>query len=279
MTQTIKRAKQALWNRYHELNPDIKFNTKGYIETSKYEDYIGACRHNLLQPEWMELILKDYEEGDGNELELKFRAVHSSSALVANHFARFKKDPGQLVILDHSGFNCVDLEKKLPTGLEGIPPNLDVFFENRNVSIALESKLLETLSPEVLSFDPKYDKKDLPYCEPQWLDFIKPASSSPKTYFHIAQLVKHYLGLINYTQGKPNHKPILLYLYWEPVNAQQIKEYQIHRMEVNNFRDRVVGSRVEFISMSYPELWEAWSKETILADHARKLIDRYCVTI
>ena len=271
MTETIKRAKEALWNRYHDLNSDIKVDPKGYIDDPK---------ENLLQPDWMELVLEDFKQGNGNELKLKFRAVHSSSALVANHFARFKKDPSQLITLNHTGFKCVKLEKKLPTGLEGNPPNLDVFFENGNVSIALESKLLETLGPpKALSFDPKYDKKDLPYCEPQWLDFIESASSSPKTYLHIAQLVKHYLGLINYIQGKPNHKPILLYLYWEPVNAQEIKEYQRHRMEVNNFKDRIVGSRVEFISMSYPELWEAWIKEPILADHARKLIDRYCVTI
>ena len=271
MTEIIKRAKSALWNRYHELNPDIKLDPKGYIDDPK---------GNLLQPDWMELVLQDFKQGDGNELKSKFRAVHSSSALVANHFARFKKDPSQLIALDHSGFNHVDFEKKLPTGLEGFPPNLDVFFESEDVSIALESKLLETLErPVALSFDPKYNKKHLPHCEPQWLDFIESGPGFSKTHLHIAQLVKHYLGLMSYIQGKPNHKPILLYLYWEPLNAREIKGYQKHEIEVNNFRDRVMGSRVEFISMSYPELWEAWSKEPNLSDHARKLMDRYCVKI
>lgn len=116
MTDTVQRAKEALWGRYHELNPHIFVDSKGYVNNSK---------ENLLQPEWMEFIKADYEKGGGKELEQKFRAVHSSAALAANHFARFKQEPGQLVILGQSGFNCVVLEKKLPTGLRGIPPNLD----------------------------------------------------------------------------------------------------------------------------------------------------------
>ena len=84
MTDTMQRAKEALWGRYHELNPNIFVDARGYV---------NDCRENLLQPEWMEFISGDYEKGGGKELEQKFRAVHSSAALVANHFARFKKEP------------------------------------------------------------------------------------------------------------------------------------------------------------------------------------------
>jgi len=271
MTDTVQRAKEALWGRYHDLNPHIFVDSKGYVNNSK---------ENLLQPEWMEFIKADYEKGGGKELEQKFRAVHSSAALAANHFAHFKQEPGQLVILGQSGFNCVVLEKKLPTGLRGIPPNLDVFFENRDCCIAIESKLLETLSLKKPHFSPSYRKDRLPYCEPQWWKFIESAPNAVEGYLDTAQLVKHYLGLIYHLKkNKIDKKPILLYLYWNPTNASEIEEYQKHDQKVKEFKDMVTGSSVEFISMSYPELWEVWSREPSLADHAKKLMERYFVCI
>lgn len=273
MTDTIQRAKEALWNRYHKLNPEIKFDPNGYISNSEKN-------HNLIEPQWMELISEDYDQGGGKELEIKFRAVHSSAALVANHFARFKQEQGQLVILDQSGFNCVVLEKKLPTGLRGIPPNLDVFLENRYTCIAIESKLLETLSPKKPHFTPSYSKDSLPHCEPQWWNIIKSARTASKGYLDTAQLVKHYLGLIYHIKkSRIDKEPKLLYLYWKPENAYEIREYQKHDQEVEEFKNRVAGTSVDFISMSYPELWEAWSKELSLAGHAGKLIERYSVKI
>jgi hypothetical protein len=271
MTDTVQRAKEAFWNRYRKLNSDIEVDPKGYINDSK---------KNLLQLGWMELIKEDYRGGGGMELDWKFRAIHSSAALAANHFARFKQEPDRLVILSQSGFNSVVLEKKLPTGLRGIPPNLDVFLENHDCCIAIESKLLETLSPKKPHFSTSYSKDRLPHCEPQWLDLIESAGSAPEGYLDTAQLVKHYLGLIYHVKkNKIDKKPILFYLHWKPENATEIHEYQKHDQEVEGFKNRVAGSYVEFISLSYPELWEGWTKEPGLSDHARKLIQRYSVKI
>jgi hypothetical protein len=273
MIDTVQRAKQALWDSYHDLNPDIPVDAKGYLGASDKN-------RNLLQFEWMELIRGDYEKGGGKELEWKFRAVHSSATLVANHFARFKREPHHLTIIAQSGFDCPSFEKPLPTGLRGIPPNLDVFVENRDCCIAIESKLLETLSLKKPHFSPSYRKGRLPYCEPQWWDLIESASNASEGYLDGAQLVKHYLGLIYHVKkNKVSKKPILLYLYWKPENAAEIREYQKHDQDVEEFKNKVAGSYVEFISLSYPELWEAWSKEPSLADHARKLIERYSVKI
>jgi hypothetical protein len=273
MIDTVQRAKQALWDSYHDLNPDIPVDAKGYLGASDKN-------RNLLQFEWMELIRGDYEKGGGKELEWKFRAVHSSATLVANHFARFKREPHHLTIIAQSGLDCPSFEKPLPTGLRGIPPNLDLFVENRDCCIAIESKLLETLSLKKPHFSPSYRKDRLPYCEPQWWKFIESAPNAVEGYLDTAQLVKHYLGLIYHLKkNKIDKKPILLYLYWNPTNALEIEEYQKHDQEVKEFKDMVTGSSVEFISMSYPELWEVWSKEPSLADHAKKLMERYFVRI
>ncbi len=271
MIDTIQRAKQELWDRYHKLNPNISIDSRGYIKTPE---------QNLLHREWMGLIKGDYDRGGGKELERKFCAVHSSAALVANHFAPFKQEPNRLIIVSRCEFDIPIFEKQLPTGLRGIPPNLDVFLENRDCCIAVESKLLETLLPKKPHFSASYSKDQLPHCESQWLGLIKSANNAPEGYLDTAQLVKHYLGLVYHLkENKINKRPILLYLYWKPVNASEIMEYQKHDQEVKEFRDMMVGSFAEFISMSYPELWEAWSKETGLTDHAKKLTDRYYVTI
>jgi len=271
MTDTVQRAKEALWDRYRKLNPDTKVDTKGYIDTSK---------HNFLRPEWMELIIKDYEKGGGKELELKFRAVHSSAALVANNFARFKKEPLQLSILGQSGFHYLKFEKQLPTGLRGTPPNLDVFLENKDFCVAIESKFLETLSLKKPHFSTSYSKERLAHCEPQWWGFVESAPDTPEAYLDTAQLVKHYLGLIyHFKKNKIDKKPILLYLYWNPTNALEIEEYQKHDQELKEFKTKVAGSGVEFKSMSYTELWETWSKEPSVVEHARHLMERYSVEI
>lgn len=209
----------------------------------------------------------------------KFCAVHSSAVLAANHFAQFKQESHHLIILGMSGFDIPIFEKQLPTGLRGIPPNLDVYIENKDCFIGIESKLLESLSLKRPYFSPSYCKERLPYCEPQWWNFIESAPKASEGYLDTSQLVKHYLGLLRYVQEKIERKPILLYLYWKPVNASEIEEYQKHEQEVGEFKNKVAGSSVDFIPMSYPELWEAWSKEPGLADHARKLMERYCVEI
>jgi hypothetical protein len=271
MTDPVGRAKQVLWDRYRELNPGIDVDRKGSIDDFK---------KNLLKPEWMQLIKEDFDTGSGKEFEWKFGAVHSSACLTANHFARFKQDPDRPILLGQSGFGLPIFEKQLPTGLRGIPPNVDVFFENSECCIAIESKLLETLAPKKPYYSRSYCKEKLLSCEPEWWDFIESASSASKGYLDTAQLVKHYLGLLHHLQGvKMNKKHILLYLYWKPANSSEIRECQEHDRELGEFKKKVSGSSVDFTEMSYPELWEAWRKEPSLADHVRKLDERYSVEI
>jgi hypothetical protein len=48
--------------------------------------------------------------GSGDELRNKFRAVHSSAALVVNTFAPFKKDPATLTLCGVQGFRSITFE-------------------------------------------------------------------------------------------------------------------------------------------------------------------------
>jgi hypothetical protein len=71
----------------------------------------------------------------------------------------------------------------------------------------------------------------------------------------VGQLVKHYLGLANtFTSGRV----VLLYLFWEPVNAGDFEVFGEHRRELHEFARVVAGDRIEFAYQSYPELWCQW---------------------
>jgi hypothetical protein len=189
MTDTVQKAKEALWDRYRKLNPDIKVDIKGYIDHSE---------HNLLQPEWMELIIKDYEEGGGKELELKFRAVHSSAALAANHFAHFKhiERLPTLSLLGRNGARDLRFERKLPIFRGGTPPNLDVWIDRSDEVIAIESKLTEYFVEKQAKFSKACDRLAPPdHSEFCWWTVYEQAKEGKAQHLDIAQLIKHYFGL------------------------------------------------------------------------------------
>lgn len=55
--------------------------------------YVSEVGQNLIEGVHLVDFEADLRQGDGNELEEKFRAAHSSSALAVNTFAPFKSDP------------------------------------------------------------------------------------------------------------------------------------------------------------------------------------------
>jgi hypothetical protein len=268
MISTQDFAKKALHDAFRNVYASRPVDAIGYVEN--WED-------NLLDKSWKELIIEDYARGAGKELNSKFCAVHSSSALAANHFARFKKEPDRFVLLGMKGFSPPVFEKRLPTGLRGIPPNLDVYLETDSCIIGIESKLLETLHVKKPVFSTAYSKENLPFCEPQWLQLIE-APLFSKGYLDVAQLVKHYLGLAK-EQNRAKKRTILLYLFWEPENADDMKEYRAHRHELDSFTSHVSRSKVEFMAMSYRDLWREWASLPDLKAYVDTLIARYSVKI
>jgi hypothetical protein len=78
---TRVRAVQALSEAFMGQHPDTSLDPKGYV---------ADFRDTLLP----QVTLKDFEadlsSGDGNELQTKFRAAHSSSGLAVNCFAPFR---------------------------------------------------------------------------------------------------------------------------------------------------------------------------------------------
>ncbi len=71
----------------------------------------------------------------------------------------------------------------------------------------------------------------------------------------------------------------LLYLYWEPANANFLLAFQEYRDQVSAFARQVSGSVVHFHGMSYRELWARWESIPGIVGHVRNLRARYDFSI
>ncbi len=271
MTNIENLIKKKIWE-YFKVNSVHSLDAKGYVSKPEY---------NLVSGIEMKDFQEDFEGANGNELYKKFRAAHSSSALVVNTFARWKKDPTSLDIFGNTNFNRMTFEGKCSTGLGGTPPNLDILLTSDDSIIGVESKFTEYLKPKKPHFSSSYQREKLPQAEDEWWNLLEKVRDGSPQYLDAAQLIKHYLGLryLNNKEGFANHKITLLYLFWEPENWKDYDVLKKHRKEIENFTNQVKSSSVKFIAKSYSELWKTWDEQTNIVDHVENLRARYRFSI
>ena len=259
---TIDRAKQALWQI-----SGLPHDRHGYVTDPQT---------NLVAGVTTEMIKGDFDNGSGQEWLSKIRAIHSSSALAANTFGRWKSDPARLTFAGSTGFAAPTLEAKCPTGLPGTPPNLDILLNSEDVVIGIESKFLEPLTPTVPQFSDSYAKDRLPLCEDVWWTLLENVRRWPASHLDAAQLIKHYLGLRRTFSNR--RKVVLAFLYWKPLNADSFDEYSRLADDLEKLSVAVQGAEsVRFIYLDYLRLWDEWEKDINLREHAVTLKRRYCV--
>ncbi len=266
-------AQQALKAALACFDPTLKIDSKGYVK---------SFRDNLVPLVRVEDFKEELRKGDGNELDGKFRAAHSSSALAVNSFGPFKRRIAAMKVLDAEPFDSLHFERKCPTGLRGNAPNLDVFLEGDSGIIGIESKLTEYLTSKSAKFSPAYEHIDDDRCKTAWFTEMLRLMKEPESYvwLDVAQLIKHAFGLTN-PQTFCGKSATLLYLYWEPLNTARYSEFSEHRREIEKFAKRVCGSSPSFRAMSYHELWSSWGQTAPdwLMKHLDNLKSRYGVCI
>ena len=277
MTQPLparRRALTALHAAFARERPDVPLVDRGY--TTDFHDTLLP----LVEPVDFET---DLSAGDGNELQTKFRAVHSSSGLAVNTFAPFRRRIADLALPGGTGFDTLAFEQKCPTGLRGgRPPNLDVLLSGPGGVVGIESKLTEQLSQHRAAFSPAYGEQIRDWRRDQgWFREMLRLIETPDAYVWLdaAQLIKHAFGLARTYGDRP---VTLFYLFWEPANPDACPEFAAHRNEIAAFADRVAGATPGFLALSYPDLWRFWQAAAPppwLAGHVDALTRRYAVMV
>jgi hypothetical protein len=217
----------------------------------------------------------------GNELDAKFFSPCSSAALAANTFGRFLDRPELLrampgvdgVIWDQV---TVQLEKTIRFGWRGGKhPCLDVRIDTFSHLIGIESKRFEPYrSPKPAEFSDRFAKEDVWHkgmrgYEGAYKRMIKSALEFGRV--DACQLTKHALALWNEARRMRERgqirQPVLVYLRAEPTRwvpdgpAISAKDRESHRDSLADFASTVVGDDVQFVSLTYSQLLDAWDVE------------------
>ena len=232
--------------------------------------YLPSVSDNL-RTALSESARNGFQRGSGSELRdsskrrAKMRALHSSSALVANFFDYWTgKDSAILVrLLDlEKPIEMIAFEAQFPTGLGGNPPNLDVALNLIDGHVVgIESKFTEWLSPKTQGkkpFKEKYfpaktklwETKGLSNCQ-KLAESIQEGTSSFR-YLDVAQLLKHALGLA--TQHGDRFS--LMYMFYDAPG----KEASSHREEIRRF-DEAVGIELRLQVKTYQIVFDELSAE------------------
>ena len=142
-----KFGKSQILKKIHEQSKNIglSIDEKGYLD---------ALGKNLIMPfsNFIE-ICEELGQGQGSELvgrsdsKPKFYAVHSSACLCVNSFSLLKQHCSQLEFFGYRNFTNIQFEKKLSTGISS--PNLDLYLENSDTIIGVESKFTELLTSKL----------------------------------------------------------------------------------------------------------------------------------
>lgn len=264
-------AQKALQDR---LRSTARLDEKGHVQ---------QLEQNLVPGVLLEYFESDLQQGDGNELQTKFPAAHSSTALAVNSFGWFCGDDRlqHLNLLGKSGAKEVKFERKCPIFRGGRAPNLDVWIEFDGEIIAIESKLTEYFTKTKPEFSPAYERLAPPgLSEPCWWNLYQEAKKGTPSYLDRAQLLKHYFGLRKFQQKKDAPGQMtLLYLYWRPVNADDIEVCKSHQSELAEFESSAADSEIKFRPMTYSQLWREWQQVSELTEHASNLQTRYQVEV
>ena len=272
---TIERAKRALGEAL------VRERGEGVLDPAGPRHYTAVIEDNLVDGIPLDTVRAAFAAGAGHELASKMRAAYSSSALAINSFAPWLQSLDALALAGRRGFRSLNFEVPCSTGLRGTAPHLDVVVEQLDTVVAIESKCLEPLSGGTGEFSSSYEGIVDERASTTWFRQIAAIRANPKAYRYLdaAQLTKHALGLARTYSGKDI---TLMYVYWEPVNADQLSEYQEHNRELERFKAAVAGERVQFVAQSYPALWATWELEsagTWRDAHLRRVRARYEITI
>ena len=228
----------------------LKFDSEGYLPDveSNLRTPLSPCAR------------ADFSKGAGSELARNMRALHSSSALVANYFDFWtNRDKGPLLAalgVDEERVESLRFERRFPTGLRGTPPHADVTLALAvGRVVAIESKFTEHLSLSRRgrnNFAPAYfpwsnrlwTRAGLPKCQE-----LAEALEAEDVRYHAldaCQLLKHALGLATVLGDRFS----LYYLFYDSHGDRSNQ----HKEELRSFASHV-AEEIRFTPVTYQQAY------------------------
>lgn len=228
-------------------------------------------------------------KGPGSR-EPRLFAAQSPVMMLVNTMAPWLEDLSSLVVGGQRGFRDLRFEVRMPP-VEGEGwlwmPGLLISPQR---IVGLESETTDYLSGHRVSFSDSMESFWDEHEDNGWRQEMFALHRGGHGYSHLdaARMIKQYMGLrlmldALTADGTPGVPATLLYLYWEPLNAARYGEFDEHHREVEQFQRAVAGSDIDFVPMSYLDLWASWSREENpprwLAMHIARLHQRYSFRI
>jgi hypothetical protein len=212
----------------------------------------------------------------------RLRSPDSAAALAVNSFLPWRGAIGALPLAGWVGFDAVQFDVRCPTGLRGTPPHLDLLALRVEVAVAVTVRCIEYLSRRKTGIAPSYDRlvAATPGLDP-WRQQLDRLRAEPRRYRHVdlGALIKFAVAL---GRTFPERLTALLYLFWEPLDADRFEEFGRHRRELAELQEALKDGRVTFTAISFDAMWRDWAERDTpawLADHVDRLRARYCVAI
>ncbi len=280
MTKIDTNIGQLFADGLRGAKPDAQVDDLGY---AAFED----CLVEGVDPD---TIRKIFETADGRPGGRQPRLYGANSALMlaVNVFAPWQADLGGLAVLDHAGFADMRFELRLPD-MGGEPEWLDVLLVAPGGLIGVVSDSTGYLSGQPVEFSEAHERFWADRPEDGWRREMLAVQAGTSRYARLdaTRLISQYMGLsllVDAARGGNGRKipAVLLYLYWEPLNAARFDEFDVHRAETQAFAQAVEGSETGFAAMSYIDLWAAWARGTApdwLAMHLARLHQHYSFRI
>ena len=256
------------------MTPDADKNQLFSVAEAKLRDRLAAATPRRPHDEsWTDNLfsLVDTERvkaaySSDPDWQQDLTPAHSSAAMAANLFLPWSREITRLTLGSLRGLESFQLEVSRPTGTGGTPAFFDALANTREHSIGIEIKCLEYLADPPQKYLDGYRSSIAEICttygrsETGWLGVAHRLQAEFAGYriLFAAQLVKQAIALLH---GSPATQQILLYLFWEPLDWPKYDCFELHRSELANLQNEVLGDRVQLIHMSVHELLQDWRSQ------------------
>lgn len=229
-------------------------------------------------------------EGRGPESrQPRLYAAHSDLMMLVNVMSPWLDDLAVMPLLGRQGWRELRFELRLPA-VEGVTAEwLPGLLVAPDRIVGIESETTDYMSGSRIDLPDALEEFWASREENGWRRQMLALKRGEQGYAQLdaSRLIRQYTGLRLLMEalasgGAPPVPAVLLYLYWEPLNAARFEVFEEHHHEIERFREAVAGSDIEFAPVSYLDLWAGWSSgpaPSWLAMHLARLHRRYSFRI